>query len=92
MAMAAIRAADFRLYRPGEPGLEVGYVNYFAPGQKQWMEVLPGALRGIGHACAYETALQLALRPTELAERIATRITDLPPACRRPTWRGMHRM
>ena len=34
-------------------GLEVGYVNYFAPGEKQWMEVLPGAMRGVGHACAY---------------------------------------
>lgn len=60
-------------------GLEVGYVNYMAPGQKQWLEVLPGALRGVGHACAYETALQLALRPPELAERIASRIGSLPP-------------
>jgi len=60
-------------------GLEVGYVNYFAPGQKQWLEVLPGALRGVGHACAFETALQLALRPAALATRIAARIRALPP-------------
>lgn len=60
-------------------GREVGYVNYFAPGQKQWMEVLPGALRGVGHACAFETALQLALRPPALAERIAERAGKLPP-------------
>ena len=60
-------------------GLEVGYVNYFAPGQKQWLAVLPGALRGVGHACAFETALQLALRPAALATRIAERIRDLPP-------------
>ena len=46
-------------------------MNYMAPGQQQWLEVLPGALRGVGHACAYETALQLALRPPELAARIA---------------------
>jgi creatinine amidohydrolase len=59
-------------------GLEVGYVNYMAPGQKQWLEALPGALRGVGHACCYETALQLALRPAE-AERIAGRIAALPP-------------
>lgn len=60
-------------------GLEVGFVNYMSPGQKQWLEVLPGALRGVGHACAYETALQLALRPQELAEQIASRIGSLPP-------------
>jgi len=60
-------------------GLEVGYVNYMSPGQKQWLEVLPGALRGVGHACAYETALQLALRPPVVADRIAARIGNLPP-------------
>ena len=60
-------------------GLEVGYVNYMAPGQKQWLEVLPGAMRGVGHACCYETALQLALRPADAAERIAARIGGLPP-------------
>ena len=54
-------------------------MNYMSPGQKQWLEVLPVALRGVGHACAYETALQLALRPPDLAERIASRIWSLPP-------------
>jgi creatinine amidohydrolase len=65
-------------------GLAVGYVNYFAPGQKAWLEVLPGALRGVGHACAYETALQLALRSDELSERIAGRIAALPPRLQPP--------
>lgn len=60
-------------------GLEVGFVNYFAPAQKQWLEVLPGAHRGIAHACAFETALQLTLRPPALAEKIAGKISDLPP-------------
>lgn len=59
-------------------GLEVGYVNYFAPAQKEWMALLPGALRGIAHACAFETALQYVLRPEE-AERIAERAAKLPP-------------
>ena len=59
-------------------GLEVGYVNYFAPAQKDWLAILPGAVRGIAHACAFETALQLALRPGE-ADRIAGRIARLPP-------------
>jgi creatinine amidohydrolase len=59
-------------------GIEVGYVNYMAPGQKQWLEVLPGATRGVAHACAYETSLQMALRPAE-AERIAAKVASLPP-------------
>ena len=60
-------------------GLEVGFVNYFSPGQKDWMEVLPGAMRGVGHACCYETALQLSLRPAALSDKIAGRIGGLPP-------------
>ena len=39
---------------------------------------MPGAKRGIGHACAYETAMQLALRPEE-RQRIEGRIHGLPP-------------
>jgi creatinine amidohydrolase/Fe(II)-dependent formamide hydrolase-like protein len=69
-------------------GLAVGYVNYMSPGQKQWLEVLPGALRGVGHACAYETALQLALRPAESADRIAARIKTLPPRLDPPYYAG----
>ncbi len=59
-------------------GLAVGFVNYFDPGRAQWLEDLPGALRGIGHACAFETGLQLALRPRETS-RIAERIAAMPP-------------
>lgn len=59
-------------------GIEAGYLEYFAPGQAQWLPKLPGALRGVGHACAYETALQLALRPQE-ADRIAGRLAGLQP-------------
>ncbi len=60
-------------------GLGVGFVNYFSPGEKEWREKLPGEQRGVGHACAFETALQLALRAPEEAERIAGRIRGLPP-------------
>ena len=59
-------------------GIEVGFVNYMSPGQKQWLEVLPGVTRGVAHACAYETSLQMALRPAE-AERIAAKVVNLPP-------------
>ena len=59
-------------------GLRVATVNYFAPGQAAWAPLLPGQKPGVGHACAYETALQLALRPDE-RQRIAARIANLPP-------------
>ena len=59
-------------------GIEVGFINYMAPGKKQWLEVLPGALRDIAHACAYETSVVMALRP-EQADAIAAKIADLPP-------------
>src|SRR6202790_4658428 len=39
-------------------GIEVAFVNYMSPGQKQWLELLPGVSRGVAHACAYETSLQ----------------------------------
>ena len=59
-------------------GLRVAAVGYFSPSQAVWDKLLPGAKRGIGHACAYETAMQLALRPEE-RQRIEGRIHGLPP-------------
>jgi creatinine amidohydrolase len=64
-------------------GIEVAYVNYMSPGQKQWLAVLPGATRHVAHACAYETSVQLALRPAE-ADRIAAKIVGLPPRTEPP--------
>ena len=58
-------------------GIEIGFVNYMSPGLKEWLEVLPGSARGVFHACAYETSLQMALRPDE-ADRIAGKIASLP--------------
>ncbi len=59
-------------------GLRVAAVTYFAPGQADWMALVPGEKKGVGHACAYETAMQMALRPEE-RQRIAGRIDGLPP-------------
>ena len=59
-------------------GLRVAAISYFAPGEPEWAKLLPGQKRGVGHACAYETALQLALRPTE-RQHIEGRIHALPP-------------
>jgi creatinine amidohydrolase len=65
-------------------GLAVGWVTYFRPSEKVWTETLPGKLRRVGHACAYETSMQLALRPDEV-QRIAGRIDGLP-ARMDPPW------
>ena len=59
-------------------GLRVATVGYFSPGQAVWGPMVPGAMPGVGHACAYETAMQLALRPEE-RQRIEGRIHGLPP-------------
>jgi creatinine amidohydrolase len=59
-------------------GLRVAAVTYFSPGGSGLMAEVPGAKQGVGHACSYETALQLALRPDE-RQRISGRVDGLPP-------------
>lgn len=59
-------------------GLRVAAVTYFTPAGPGLMADIPGARKGVGHACSYETALQLALRLHE-RQRIAGRIDGLPP-------------
>jgi creatinine amidohydrolase len=58
-------------------GLRVAAVEYFSPGQAEWTGDVPGQKKTVGHACAYETSMQLALRPEE-RQRIAGRIDGLP--------------
>ena len=64
-------------------GREVGWVTYFDTNQADWLPQLPGELRGVGHACAYETALVMALRP-DLAPDIAAAAATLPPRLAQP--------
>lgn len=64
-------------------GLRVAAVNYWSPGQAEWTRELPGGKKTVGHACAYETAMQLALRPGE-RERVLGRAKDLPARLTRP--------
>jgi len=59
-------------------GLRVAAITYFSPGGPALMTQIPGAKKGMGHACSYETALQMALRPDE-RQRIAGRVDGLPP-------------
>ncbi len=61
----------------GSRGLRVAAVNYFSPGQADWTDHVPGAKKTVAHACAYETSMQLALRPGE-RQRILGRVAGLP--------------
>lgn len=59
-------------------GLRVGAVTYFAAAGAGLLSSIPGARQAVGHACAYETSIQLALRPGE-RQQIAGRAHGLPP-------------
>lgn len=55
-------------------GIGMGYVNYFNPGRPAWLQHLRGQHRDLGHACAYETSIQMALKADQrslIAERSA---------------------
>ena len=58
-------------------GRRVAWVSYFAPGYAEWSKHMKGQKPGVGHACEYETAMQLALRPDD-RQQIAGRIAGLP--------------
>lgn len=57
-------------------GIGVGFVNYFDPGRSVWQGLMQGKLGHLGHACEYETSMQMALRP-QLAKQIGDRVKDL---------------
>jgi creatinine amidohydrolase len=59
-------------------GIGVGFVNYFDPGRTLWRTQLAGSKQDLGHACEYETSMQMALRP-DTAEQVAARAAALPP-------------
>ena len=59
-------------------GRRVAWISYFAPGQAAWGAHMRGRKPGVGHACEYETAMQLALRD-DARQQIEGRIAGLPP-------------
>jgi creatinine amidohydrolase len=59
-------------------GIGIGYVNYFNPGRAQWLPSLPGSHRDVGHGCAFETSIQMALHPHD-RERITACVQGLEP-------------
>ncbi len=65
-------------------GCPVTTVSYWDPSRTAWEKLLTGGLKAVGHACEFETALQLATRDKALAARIAERARDLPPRLVQP--------
>ena len=67
-------------------GLPVTGVDYWMPGQAEWVAMLQGKPRRFGHACEFETSLMLACvagRP-DLADAIRNRSADLPARTTQP--------
>jgi creatinine amidohydrolase len=65
-------------------GAPVTSVDYWGPSRMTWSKELKGAFKDVGHACEFETALQLAIRPSDIAEWIAERSRDLPSRLTQP--------
>ena len=66
-------------------GIPAATLEYWAPGEQEWIARLVGALKRGGHACEQETALMLALADTDAeVERIRTAARDLPPRTIQP--------
>ncbi len=69
-------------------GIEVGFVNYWSPGEPAWRAQLAGAYQGVGHACEFETGAMMASKPPGQAALIAERARGLPPRLGQPYLRG----
>ncbi len=65
-------------------GCPVTTISYWDPSREVWEKLLTGGLKAVGHACEFETALQLATRDEALAAKIAERARDLPPRLVQP--------
>lgn len=75
---APLRAIVGELITDGYP---VGAVDYFAPSEAAWTPLLAGALKRVGHACEFETALVSHLRAADpgAVARIAREAAPLAP-------------
>jgi len=72
---APLRALVGQLTTDGYP---VGMVDYFAPAEAGYPELLKGGLPRVGHACEHETAMVMAVAGGETAARIASGLDGLP--------------
>jgi creatinine amidohydrolase len=80
---APLRAKVGEMVTDGHP---VGMIDYWAPGERIWIEQLAGQLKRGGHACEQETALMLALRGDDHneAERILAAARPMLPRLIQP--------
>ncbi len=80
---APLRAMVGEMVTDGWP---VGMVDYWAPSERQWVADLRGQLKRAGHACEFETALMMALKSDDPAERvrIESAAATLPPRVIQP--------
>ncbi len=65
-------------------GLAAGMVDYIAPGEKEWLATLKGALPRWGHACEQETSLLMALSHDVETARLVAASKGLPPRVIQP--------
>lgn len=77
---APLRALCAQMVSDGHP---VGMVDYFTPGESQWLPLLKGGLARTGHACEQETALVMALVSPQARSRVAA-AADLPARLTQP--------
>ena len=67
-------------------GMPAAAVDYFAPSEKVWPDMLAGAVKRFGHACEFETALMMAIcaDEPEAVARITETKRGLPPRRTQP--------
>lgn len=59
-------------------GYAIGMVDYFAPSEAAYKDLLKGGLPRVGHACEHETAMMMDLSGDETADLIEGKIDGLP--------------
>lgn len=65
-------------------GVNLTSIDYWEPSRAVWAGLLKGELKTVGHACEFETALQLVLRDPELADAILAKAKPLAPRLTQP--------
>jgi creatinine amidohydrolase len=65
-------------------GLPVAAVDYWKPSEAEWSAILAGSLKTLGHACEFETALQMALVDAAQADEILAAVKNLCPRVEQP--------
>jgi len=59
-------------------------IDYWEPSRNKWEKILKGKFKSIGHACEFETSLQMFLRGKGYANNLAPKIKKLPPRLKQP--------